>query len=119
MQALRALRGVPAGRRPSWHAGSGAIFDLRSNALRPDGWTSADAAGLPIFPGLVRYDEVVQQGVIDHALRFTVADTQAGYIHPATHEASDDHRPERAADGRALPHEGGLLVRRATAPRCR
>ncbi|MFL6206292.1 MAG: hypothetical protein ACJ739_13180 [Acidimicrobiales bacterium] len=73
----------------SWLAGSGAIFDLRSNALRPEGWTSADAAGLPIYPGLVRYDEVVQEGVIDHALRFTVSRTQAGYIHPATHEASD------------------------------
>ena len=73
----------------SWVAGSGAIFDLRSNALRPDDWTSADAAGLPIYPGLVRFDEVVQEGLIDHALRFTISRTQAGYIHPATHEASD------------------------------
>jgi hypothetical protein len=72
----------------SWVAGSGAVFDLRSNALRPDGWTSADAAGLPIYPGLVRYDEVVQEGVIDHALRFTISRTQRGYIHPATHFAS-------------------------------
>lgn len=56
----------------SWRAGSGAIFDLKSNALRPDGWTSADAAGLPIFPGLVRYDEV-RAGAINHALRFTVS----------------------------------------------
>ena len=71
----------------SWHAGSGAIFDLRSNALRPDGWTSADAAGLPIRPGLVRYDEVAA-GHIDHALRFTVSRTSRGYIHPATHFAS-------------------------------
>jgi hypothetical protein len=71
----------------SWHAGSGAIFDLRSNALRPDGWTSADAAGLPILPGLVRYDEVAG-GHIDHALRFTVSRTQRGFIHPATHFAS-------------------------------
>jgi hypothetical protein len=71
-----------------WYAGSGAIFDLRSNALRPDGWTSADAAGLPIFPGLVRYDEVVERGEIRHALRFTVRATQKGYIHPATHYAS-------------------------------
>jgi len=71
----------------SWHAGSGAIFDLRSNALRPDGWTSADAAGLPILPGLVRYDEVAA-GAIDHALRFTVSRTSRGYIHPATHFAS-------------------------------
>ncbi len=68
-----------------WWAGSGAYFDLRSNALRPDGWTSADAAGLPILPGLVRYDEVVDQHEIRHALRFTVHATQAGYIHPATH----------------------------------
>ena len=84
----------------SWYAGSGAIFDLRSNALRPDGWTSADAAGLPIFPGLVRYDEVVEQGVINHALRFTVAATQRGYIHPATHFASSSTDPNLPADGR-------------------
>lgn len=71
----------------SWTAGSGAIFDLTSNALRPDGWTSADAAGLPIFPGLVRYDEVAG-GEITHALRFTVRHTQRAYIAPATHFAS-------------------------------
>jgi hypothetical protein len=70
-----------------WKAGSGAIFDLNSNALRTDGFTSADAAGLPVYPGLVKYDEVVTNGVIDHALRFTVADSMSGYIHPATHEA--------------------------------
>ena len=75
-----------------WDASSGAVFDLRSNALRPDGWTSADAAGLPIFPGLVRYDEVAS-GHIDHALRFTVASTQRGYIHPATHFASSSTNP--------------------------
>ena len=69
-----------------WSAASGAVFDLRSNALRPDGWTSADAAGLPILPGLVRLDEV-RDGHIDHALRFTIARTQRGYIHPATHQA--------------------------------
>jgi len=73
---------------PSWTAGSGAVFDLNSNALRPDFWTSADAAGLPIFPGLVRYEEVVEQGVIDHALRFTVQTTRRAFIHPATHYAS-------------------------------
>lgn len=74
-----------------WHAASGAVFDFASNALRPDTWTSADAAGLPIFPGLVRYDEV-QRGAINHALRFTVARSQRGFIHPATHQAgySDD-----------------------------
>ena len=82
-----------------WYAGSGAYFDLRSNALRPDGWTSADAAGLPIFPGLVRYDEVVEQGVINHALRFTVPATQRGYIHPATHFASSSTDPARPPMG--------------------
>ena len=70
-----------------WLAGAGAIFDLRSNALRPDGWTPADAAGLPILPGLVRYDEV-SRGAIHHALRFTISRSQRAYIHPATHFAS-------------------------------
>jgi hypothetical protein len=69
-----------------WAAASGAVFDLRSNRLRPDGWTSADAAGLPILPGLVRPAEI-KAGAIRHALRFTVARTQRGYIHPATHQA--------------------------------
>jgi hypothetical protein len=72
-----------------WTAGSGAAFNLRSNTLRPEGWTSADAAGLPIFPLLVRYPEV-RAGRIDHALRVTVARTQRGYVHPATHFASSD-----------------------------
>jgi hypothetical protein len=76
----------------TWSAYSGAVFDLRSNALRPDGWTSADAAGLPILPGLVRYDEV-QAGAIRHALRFTVDQTQRAYVHPATHFASDATDP--------------------------
>ena len=67
-------------------AGSGAVFDLSSNALRSAGWTSADAAGLPIFPGLVRYDEV-KAGAIDHAIRFTVACTPNRYVWPARHEA--------------------------------
>lgn len=73
-----------------WRAGSGAIFDLRSNALRPAGWTSADAAGLPVFPGLVRYDEAVLAGVINHALRFTVSRTRRGYVSPARHFASSN-----------------------------
>jgi hypothetical protein len=73
-----------------WRAGSGAIFDLGGNGTRPDGWTSADAAGLPIFPGLVRYDEVVGQGEIRHALRFTVQDTRRAYVAPARHFASAD-----------------------------
>jgi hypothetical protein len=71
-----------------WRAGSGAIFDLRSNRVRPAGWTSADAAGLPIFPGLARYDEV-KRGRIDHALRFTVSRTRRAYVYPARHFASD------------------------------
>jgi hypothetical protein len=71
-----------------WTAGNGAIFHLGSNALRTDGWTSADAAGLPILPGLVRYDEVVA-GEIRHAIRFTVSRSQQGYIHPATHAAGN------------------------------
>ncbi len=79
-------------------AGSGAIFDLTSNALRPAGWTSADAAGLPIFPGLVRWDEV-QAGHIDHAIRFTVDCTTTAYIWPARHQAgvSDTHCPPMGA----------------------
>jgi len=75
-----------------WRAGSGAIWDLNSNALRPAGWTSADAAGLPILPGLVRYDEIAA-GHIDHALRFTAEDTN-GYIWPARHLTSDDNAPD-------------------------
>jgi hypothetical protein len=74
----------------SWHAGAGAVFDLNSNALRPAGWTSADAAGLPIFPGLVRYDEVVEQRAINHALRFTCPRTRKAYVSPARHYASND-----------------------------
>jgi hypothetical protein len=85
-----------------WYAGSGAFFDLRSNALRPDGWTSADAAGLPILPGLVRYDEVVERGMIPHALRFTVRATQKGYIHPATHYASSSTDATRPPMGLRL-----------------
>ncbi len=71
----------------SWDAGSGAIFDLNSHALRPEGWTSGDAAGLPILPGLVRYDEVAT-GEIRHALRFTAPQTRRAYVWPARHYAS-------------------------------
>jgi hypothetical protein len=76
-----------------WKAGSGAIFNLTSNQLRPRGWTSADAAGLPIFPGLARYDEIVERGALRHALRFTVRKSQRGYILPATHFASRSTDP--------------------------
>ena len=71
-----------------WQCGSGAVFNLNSNELRPDGWTSADAAGMPIFPGLVRYDEVVEQKEIRHALRFTVNASRSAHIAPARHSAS-------------------------------
>ncbi len=72
-----------------WTAGSGAIWNMKSNTLRPAGWTSADAAGLPILPGLARYDEVAA-GEIRHALRFTAEVTRRAYIYPARHYASDD-----------------------------
>jgi len=85
---LYALRKTAKG----WHAGSGAIWNLRSNRLRPAGWTSADAAGLPILPGLARYDEVAR-GQIDHALRFTVESTRRAFIYPARHFASDQTDP--------------------------
>jgi hypothetical protein len=72
----------------TWRAGSGAVWNLGSNHLRPNGWTSADAAGLPILPGLVRWDEV-HDGAIRHALRFTAPTTRAGHIYPARHDAGD------------------------------
>jgi hypothetical protein len=83
----------------SWDAGGGAIFNLNSNALRPAGWTSADAAGLPIFPGLVRYDEVFEQGEIKHALRFTAQITRHAYVYPARHFASNNTDPNRPPMG--------------------
>jgi len=76
----------------SWRAGSGAVWNLNSNALRPATWTSADAAGLPILPGLVNYDEVAA-GVITHALRFTVNATQNTFLWPARHQASSSSNP--------------------------
>src|SRR4029077_19072765 len=82
----------PASSGQQWTAGSGAIYDLNSNALRPAGWTSADAAGLPIFPGLARYDEVAR-GVIDHALRFTAARTRRQYVYPARPYPSSSDDP--------------------------
>jgi hypothetical protein len=87
---------------PGWRCDAGAVFDLLSNRRRPEGWTSADAAGLPILPGLVRRDEVLA-GEIRHALRFTVARTQRAYVAPATHFSSDHRDP-------ALPPMG-LRVR--------
>lgn len=75
--------------RGGWKAESGAFWDLRRNQMRPPRWTSADAAGLPILPGLVRYDEVVGRTAIDHALRFTLAATRRAYVSPASHWASE------------------------------
>jgi hypothetical protein len=91
-----------------WHAGSGAIWSLRSNRLRPAGWTSADAAGLPITPGLVRWSEVAA-GHIDHALRFTVERSRRAYVYPARHYASDLTDPN-------LPPMGLRLRLRADYP---
>ncbi len=85
----------------SWRAGSGAIWSLRSNRMRPRHWTSADAAGLPILPGLVRYDEV-RRGHIDHALRITVPRTRRAFIYPARHFASDSADPDLAAMGQRV-----------------
>jgi hypothetical protein len=95
---LFALHRTPSG----WAAGSGAIWSLRSNRLRPAGWTSADAAGLPILPGLARYDEV-KAGRIDPALRFPAPRTRNAYVYPARHQASNESDP-------ALPPMG-LRVR--------
>jgi hypothetical protein len=88
----RPLGGSEGGGR-RWQAGSGAIFDLKHDTIRPAGWTSADAAGLPIFPGLVRYDEVMGLGKITHALRFTVRKTRRAYVAPARHFASKSTDP--------------------------
>ena len=85
----------------SWRAGSGAIWNLRSNKLRPRGWTSADAAGLPILPGLARYDEVAR-GEIAHALRFTVSRTRRAFVFPARHFASSLTDPDLPAMGQRL-----------------
>ena len=97
----------PKGR--GWRAGSGAIWNLRSNRVRPAGWTSADAAGLPILPGLARYDDV-KRGVIDHALRFTVQRTRRAYVFPARHFASDSTDPNLPPMGLRLRLKAGFDV---------
>lgn len=75
-----------------WQCAQASLFDLKTNKLRPDGWTSADAAGLPIFPGTVRYDEL-QRGMVDHAIRVTVRATRKAYVAPATHHAGRSNDP--------------------------
>lgn len=82
-----------------WKADSGAIWDLKKSQVRPPNWTSADAAGLPILPGLVRYDEVFGGKAIEHALRFTLAKTRKAYVPPASHFASDLHDEDLAPMG--------------------
>jgi hypothetical protein len=93
----------------SWHAGSGAVFGLTSNALRPETWTSADAAGLPILPGLVRYDEVTT-GAIYHALRFTAEDTRRAYVWPARHYASSSIDPARPPMGQRFRLKASFTI---------
>jgi hypothetical protein len=94
-----------------WSAGSGAVWNLRSNRLRPRGWTSADGAGLPILPGLVRYDEV-KRGRIDHALRFTAPRTRRAFIYPARHFASDLTDPDLPAMGQRVRLKRGYDISR-------
>ena len=103
---LYALRRTGGG----WSAGSGAIWSLRSNRLRPAGWTSADAAGLPILPGLARYDEAAR-GAIRHALRFTAPRTRRGYVWPARHFASDSTDPRLPPMGLRLRLKASFDVR--------
>ena len=92
-----------------WEASSGAIFHLDSDSLRPAGWTSADAAGLPIFPGLVRYDEVLK-GTINHAIRFTLTSSNVlpAYIAPARHQVNSSGQPDAS-----LPFGGRLRLKQS------
>jgi hypothetical protein len=96
----------------SWNAGSGAIWNLKSNKLRPAGWTSADAAGLPILPGLARYEELQQKGGIDHALRFTALRTRRAFIYPARHFASNLNDADLPAMGQRVRLKAGFDVSR-------
>jgi hypothetical protein len=100
----------------SWHAGSGAIFDLNSDEMRPAGWTSADAAGLPIFPGLVRYDEVMERKVITHALRFTCQKSRRAYVYPARHWASKLTDPNLPPMGMRVRLKAGFDISHFPAP---
>jgi uncharacterized membrane protein YgcG len=99
----------------TWQTGSGAVYDLNSNALRPAGWTSADAAGLPILPGLVRYDEVAA-GEIRHALRFTAPQTRSDYVWPARHEASSLTGAQIPPMGQRFRLKAGFDISRFSAP---
>src|SRR3989442_12003355 len=85
-----------------WEASNEATFDLKTGALRPERWTSSDAAGLPIFPAVVRYDECAR-GMVEHAMRFTVRRTRRGYVLPATHWASPSKDPRHPRMGERFP----------------
>jgi hypothetical protein len=98
----------PVSAGASWQAGAGAIWDLKVNATRPLGWTSVDAAGLPIFPGLARYDEIVEKKALNHALRFTVSQTQRAYVAPASHYASSSTDATRPPMGLRLRMKAGF-----------
>jgi hypothetical protein len=100
----------PSG-RPHWNADSGARWDLSSTALRPDSWTSADAAGLPIFPGLIRYDEVAS-GRLDHAIRVTFDSTRNAWVHPASHCAGDTDNSNAPSMGTRLRLKAGYGLAR-------
>jgi hypothetical protein len=109
LHELYAAYPLAGGKR--WRAGSGAVWNMRSNRLRPRGWTSADAAGLPILPGLARYDEV-KRGRIDHALRFTAERTRRAFVYPARHFASSLTDPDLPAMGQRLRLKRGFDVSR-------
>jgi hypothetical protein len=105
---------MPGG-RAHWNADSGARWDLRSSALRPDWWTSADAAGLPIFPGLVRYEEAAS-GRVEHAIRVTFESTRDAWIHPASHCAGDTASADAPAMGTRLRLKPGYGLGRFSGP---
>ena len=102
----------------NWHAGSGATWDLDSNRLRRDGWTSSDAAGLPILPGLLRYDEVEETGLVTHAIRFTTDETQSAHIWPARHDAGSTSSPPAVVTRTARPTTATPAPLRPTTLRC-
>ncbi|GJE03466.1 hypothetical protein [Methylobacterium isbiliense] len=94
--------------KAGWKADSGAVWDLKTNQVRPPRWTSADAAGLPILPGLIRYDEVVGQKSLDHAVRFTLSKTRRAYLPPASHWASDRRDEDLPPMGMRLRLKAGF-----------
>jgi hypothetical protein len=103
------------GDRPRWNADSGVSWDLSSTALRPDSWTSADAAGLPIFPGLVRYDEAAT-GQLNHAIRVTFESTRDAWVHPASHCAGDTANANAPAMGTRLRLKAGYGLGKLSGP---